>query len=112
QRIEVARQQGAYANLADLARRAELDRSALQALAAADALRSLAGHRRAAAWVAATAAPQGDLLRDAAIVEPDGAPALGAPAEAHDIVADYQALGLSLHRHPLALLRAQLARQG
>ena len=30
------------------------------------------------------------------------------PSEAHSIVADYHALGLTLGRHPLALLRAQL----
>jgi error-prone DNA polymerase len=33
------------------------------------------------------------------------------PSEGEDIVADYASLGLSLGRHPLALLRARLARQ-
>src|SRR5690606_1954951 len=33
------------------------------------------------------------------------------PSEAREIVADYRSLGLSLRRHPLALLRAELAIQ-
>jgi error-prone DNA polymerase len=37
---------------------------------------------------------------------------LAPPSEGEDIVADYASLGLSLGRHPLALLRARLARQG
>jgi error-prone DNA polymerase len=34
---------------------------------------------------------------------------LEAPSEAEDLVADYRSLGLTLGRHPLALLRDQLA---
>jgi DNA polymerase III alpha subunit len=36
---------------------------------------------------------------------------LAAPSEAQEIVADYNALGLSLRRHPLALLRPHLERR-
>lgn len=35
---------------------------------------------------------------------------LAAPGEGEDLVADYRALGFSLGRHPLALLRRQLER--
>ena len=46
------------------------------------------------------------LLKDAPIEE---APLILPPAsEGQEIVADYANLGLTLHRHPLALLRAQL----
>jgi len=34
---------------------------------------------------------------------------LQAPSEAEDMLADYRGIGLTLHRHPLALLRAELA---
>ena len=34
---------------------------------------------------------------------------LAAPSEAESTLADYRALGLTLHRHPLALLRSKLA---
>ena len=38
-------------------------------------------------------------------------PVLAAPTEGEDIVADYSSLGLTLGRHPLALLRERLKRQ-
>lgn len=109
-RIEAARGQGPFASLADLAQRAVPDRSDIEALAAADALRSLAGDRRQAAWVAAAAAPvQGDLLQQADMA--DYAPRLARPSEAQEILADYRSLGLTLRRHPLALLRDRLTTQ-
>src|SRR5262249_26376100 len=39
-------------------------------------------------------------------------PGLAAPTEGEEIVADYASLGLTLGRHPLALLRARLDRLG
>src|SRR5690606_7954041 len=86
-----------------------LDRGDLAALSAADALRGLTGDRRQAAWAAAAAVAQKDLLQEAC--EAGGAPRLASPSEAQEIVADYHSLGLSLRRHPLALLRDQLAAQ-
>ncbi len=50
QRIVAARNLAAFAHVADLARRAQLNKHDLGALAAAGALRELAGHRHAAAW--------------------------------------------------------------
>jgi error-prone DNA polymerase len=37
---------------------------------------------------------------------------LRAPREGHDIVADYASLGLTLRRHPLALVRDRLEKRG
>ncbi len=42
----------------------------------------------------------------------EGIPLLRAPREGQDIVADYGSLGLTLRRHPLALLRDKLQRRG
>jgi error-prone DNA polymerase len=42
----------------------------------------------------------------------EGIPLLRAPREGEDIVADYAHTGLTLRRHPLALLRARLERRG
>jgi error-prone DNA polymerase len=81
-----------------------LDRKELRSLAAAGALRSLAGHRRLAHWAAAGAARRSPL--DVAAAEPD--PQLAPPTEGQDILADYASLGLTLGRHPLALLRSHL----
>jgi error-prone DNA polymerase len=51
-------------------------------------------------------------LLPAQTVSREGIPLLRAPREGHDIVADYASLGLSLRRHPLALLRDKLTKRG
>ncbi len=109
-RIVAARAQDAFASVEDLARRAELSRRDLRCLAAGGALAGLAGHRRQAHWAAAGITQAAGVLRAAPIDEP--ALALPPPGEGEDIVADYASLGLSLGRHPLALLRPRLARLG
>ena len=81
-----------------------LNKRDLRCLAAAGALQSLAGHRRLAHWAAAGAARRAPL--DAPALE--RLPALEPPREGEEIVADYASLGLTLGRHPLALLRGQL----
>ncbi|MCA8236284.1 error-prone DNA polymerase [Burkholderia cenocepacia] len=106
-RIEAARAAGPFDNVDTLARRAQLQRRDLEALAAANALATLAGHRRDALWQAVAAAPERDLLAAAPIDEAEK-PALGAPSEADDILADYHTTGLTLNRHPVALLRPAL----
>jgi len=106
----VNRKKWPFLNIADLAARAGLQHRDLDQLAAADALQSLAGHRRQAAWAAgvakAVAAVQGDLFAGTTISEPDAE--LTVPSEAENLVADYRSLGLTLRRHPLALLRQHL----
>jgi error-prone DNA polymerase len=90
-----------FTRVADL----QLNRKELRCLADAGALRSLAGHRRLAHWAAAGAVRRAPL--DAAPDEPPP-PKLRAPREGEDIIADYASLGLTLGRHPLALLRKRL----
>jgi error-prone DNA polymerase len=106
QRIEFARAQRPFASVADLARRADLDRHALHVLAGGDALRSLSGHRRQALWQAVGAVPDKDLLRPT--MPEEETPQLQAPSEGEDILGDYRSHGLTLRRHPVALLRATL----
>ncbi|HDR9150340.1 TPA: error-prone DNA polymerase [Burkholderia vietnamiensis] len=107
-RIELARAVRPFVDVADLARRAQLDRHDLQVLARANALRSLAGgNRRAALWLAAAAVPDRDLLRGTE--RDDTVPALPQATEGAEIVTDYRAMGFTLGRHPLALLRDRLA---
>ncbi|MFK3736395.1 error-prone DNA polymerase [Massilia sp. TN1-12] len=106
ERIELARTIRPFASVADLARRASLDRHDLQVLAGGNALVGLAGHRRQALWEAVGAVPDRDLLRPTVPIE--DTPALAAPSEGAEIVGDYRAQGLTLGRHPLALLRKQL----
>lgn len=107
-RIVQARSHGPFASAEDLARRARLDARELQALAQADALRPLTGHRHQAAWAVAGIDSRPTAMLRATRV--DEAPIeMPAPAEADDTLADYRALGLTLNRHPLALLRDELA---
>jgi error-prone DNA polymerase len=108
-RIVAARAERPFVHVADLAHRAALDRRDLTALAAAGALASLAGHRHAAVWDVAGVEKLPPILAGTTFAE--GSPALPAPTEGQDIVADYRALGLTLGRHPLALLRGQLTAQ-
>jgi error-prone DNA polymerase len=105
-RIVAARKLRAFASVPDLAHRARLDKRDLAALADADALASLAGHRHEAVWDVAGIERMPALLAGAEFDEPQ--PSLPAPTEGQDIVADYRRLGLTLRRHPLALLRRQL----
>lgn len=106
QRIVEARTTAAFADADDLARRAELNRHDLTCLANADALANLAGHRRNAAWQVAGIEIMPPIFQNARIVE---VPALlSAPSEGQNIVADYASVGLTLGRHPLALLRDRL----
>jgi error-prone DNA polymerase len=108
-RIEEARAVKEFSDLNDLALRADLSATDLQALAAANALQSIAGHRREALWHAVAAAPGKGLLKTAATAtDPIQLPT---PSEAQAIVADYRSIGLTLGRHPLALLRAHLLKR-
>jgi len=98
-----------YESIEALLLAAELSRKDMNALAAADALESLAGHRRSAAWLVSGIEKRPALLADAAIAESEVA--LAPPAEGQDILADYASTGLTLRRHPLALLRPRLDRR-
>jgi DNA-directed DNA polymerase III PolC len=110
-RLLAARALRAFDTIADLAERGELDRRDLTALAAADALAGLAGHRHRAVWQVSGVERALPLL-PAATVQGEGIPLLRAPREGQDIVADYGSTGLTLRRHPLSLLREKLQRRG
>jgi error-prone DNA polymerase len=109
ERLVAARRVQAFADVGDLARRGNLNAHDVQALAAAGALACLSGHRRHALWDVAGIERMPPLLSAASIEE--ARPSLAAPEEGEDIVADYASLGLTLGRHPVALLRERLQRQ-
>ncbi len=108
-RVMKARAQAPFADVDDLARRAALTRRELEALAAANALASIAGHRREAWWAVTAQHAVPALLRDAPLTE--AALTLPRASEGAEIVADYASLRLTLNRHPLELLRPGLAKQ-
>ncbi|MGE4243947.1 error-prone DNA polymerase [Ramlibacter sp.] len=95
-----------FKDVEDMTRRAELDVKDLNLLAAGDALQSIAGHRRQQVWEASAQRRAPELLRDAPIEE--DALQLPESPEGEEIFFDYASLGLTLRRHPLALLRPRL----
>jgi error-prone DNA polymerase len=111
QRLIAARRNAAFSHIADLAERGALDRGDLEALAAADALAGLTGHRYRAVWQVSGVERPLPLLPAQTVVD-EGTPLLRAPHEGQDIVADYGSVGLSLRRHPVALLRNALLERG
>ena len=108
QRIMQARAARPFTTVEDLALRAELDVKDLNALAAADALLSLAGHRRQQVWEAAAQHRAPAMLRQAPVNEQPLL--LEAAREGEEIYFDYASMGFTLRRHPVALLRTRLAR--
>jgi error-prone DNA polymerase len=136
-RVMAARAARPFIDVGDLAARAQLDRGSLHKLAAAGALKRLAGHRHRALWAIAGTEPAGRSPPNAAAPAATPLPSPGSqrpprtlplqfgdssrsearislrpPDAAANVHADYAALGLSLEGHPLALVRARLQRKG
>jgi error-prone DNA polymerase len=122
-RVFEARRQESFADVQDLSARAGLNRGHLAKLAEAAALRGLAGHRHRARWEVA-AVQKGSVQKGSdpildskldptpfllplRVVENDRV-SIRPPSEVDDIRTDYASTGLTLGRHPIALLRRQL----
>jgi error-prone DNA polymerase len=134
ERLVAARPEHGYAEPRFLWRKSGLGRAVLERLAEADAFGSIGLDRRRALWaLKALGEPPLPLFAaaeaSAAKAEPSPLPrgreqsARAAPESraaellpemplGEHVVADYASLGLSLKRHPLAFLRAELAREG
>jgi hypothetical protein len=122
--LEPQRNSALFASVEDVAWRAGMGAPALDALANADAFTDLGSKRRDAAWGARGAASSPQTLPLFAIAEqtaalaaeaqllPEPATTLPAQTEGEAVVEDYRATGMTLRRHPLALLRPQLDQLG
>ena len=108
--ILLARSEKLFETIQDLASRAHLSQSDIEALAAADALKGLAGDRHHAHWQASGVEQPLPLFECPQFQETDVM--LRKASEGENIVADYATSGLSLRRHPLALLRSRLIKKG
>lgn len=107
-RLVAARTDRTFADVDDLAHRAGVSRRGLQLLARAGALQGLTGHRRQALWSAiGVERLPGVLAGRSAKERPLELPR---PSETDELIADYRSLGLTLGRHPLALLRTRLTK--
>ncbi|HKI74692.1 MAG TPA: error-prone DNA polymerase, partial [Pseudomonadales bacterium] len=103
-RIVHARTKSRLTGIEDLARRASLDRGDLARLTEAGALKRLSGHRYQTHWEAKGILPQTRLPELEKCAEADSI-YLPPPSETDDLRADYMSLGLTLGRHPMAILR-------
>ncbi|MCQ8278787.1 error-prone DNA polymerase [Acetobacteraceae bacterium KSS8] len=110
----VAARRGAWRSIALLHRHTGLDPAPLERIAQADGFASLGLSRRMALWqirgLGETALPLFAARPHHETPEP--ASTLPALSEGGEVVADYHTAGLSLRRHPMALLRPELARRG
>lgn len=124
-RIVAARVQSPFESVEDLSKRAQLERVDLLALADANALRSLAGHRRQAMWETAGLDMSKDLLihtrtkqivpvtdlqsvsqSDSQVNSPPGSLSELTPLE--NMLADFRSTQASLTHHPVEFIRPQL----
>ncbi|MDQ7997940.1 MAG: error-prone DNA polymerase [Luteibacter sp.] len=103
-RIVSAREASPLRDLADLARRAGLNRFERERLADAGALRVLSGHRHRARWESSGIERTLPLLDTVA----EEHATLRPPTTAENVFADYATVGLSLTAHPLGLIRKNL----
>jgi len=114
ERLVAARGNG-YGDPLQLWRRAAIGTRSLEALARADAFRSMGLDRREALW-AVKGLPAEPLPLFAAMGEEEqgNEPAAALPVMGigEHVAEDYRTLHLSLKRHPLALLRARMQAQG
>ena len=78
----------------------------MEALAAGDALAGLAGNRHQSRWQVLGVEEPSPAFEDPHFHE--ALPILKRPSEGENVVADYASLGLTLRRHPLALIRVEL----
>jgi error-prone DNA polymerase len=95
--------------LASFVSQTGLDQTDLQALAKANALNQLSGHRRHSLWQVSGWEPQHHLLKiteHSAFETPPSA--IEAPDECINLAADLRHLGVSMGKHPMALIRPLL----
>jgi error-prone DNA polymerase len=104
--LMAARAQRPFDDVADLCARAGLNKHQQEALAEADALRGLAGHRHRARWAMAGIEAQLPLFGNTSPVEEEVV--LPPPSQGENTLADYARTGLSLGPHPVQQIRARL----
>lgn len=111
QEIAEERKNQGFSNLHDLHQHIQINKKESEALAAADAFRSLTGNRHKASWAAMGVEINRDLFSNVAPLR-EPAPSLPIPSEGQEIVYDYAHTGLTLRRHPMALLRPRFDQYG
>jgi len=104
--LVAARARRPFDDVADLCTRANLNKNQQEALAEADALRGLAGHRHRARWAMAGIEAQLPLFGNSSPQEEDVS--LPPPSQGESTLADFARTGLTLGPHPVQQIRARL----
>tara|TARA_E500000331_G_scaffold356424_1_gene414739 strand:+ start:51 stop:3134 length:3084 start_codon:yes stop_codon:yes gene_type:complete len=103
-RIIQARKQKPIQSIQDISTRAKLDRGDLSRLTEGGAFKQLSGHRYQTHWDVQGILPNTPLIDHVADNE-EHYQVARSPSEPENLHADYTSLGLTLGRHPMALLR-------
>jgi error-prone DNA polymerase len=101
-----------YRDVAELWQRAGIPVAALERIAEADGFHALGLDRRQALWAIRGLADAPLPLFAATDTSTEPAVALPPMTQGSEVVEDYRSVGLTLRQHPVAFLRAELARQG
>ena len=110
-RLLNARADRAFRDLQDFAQRTCLNKTDLQALAAANAFIALVrSHRKMAYWEVAGISTPAPILNRTCFNE--GTPMISKATPIDDAHADFASIGLTLGPHPLALIRSTLSELG
>jgi error-prone DNA polymerase len=107
-----ARADRGYDSVAAAWRRAGVPVATLERIAEADGFHALGLDRRRALWAVRGLGETGLPLFDDAAFGQEPVVPLPAMTQGSEVVEDYRSVGLTLRRHPVAFLRAELASQG
>lgn len=105
---KISRSNRQFQSIAQLSRDTHLSRADLSLLSSAGALNSLTDNRRQAHWQALAINNNALFLQPSDLQPEQDSADLQTPSETENLYADYCHTGLSLGRHPMALLREQL----
>jgi len=109
-RIIEARQEKAFSNIKDLVFRSQLNANEKDALVRANTLHRLAKHRHQAQWQSLAIEDNKPLLKEldsCPLTVSDSEHIISSPSIIEDMIADYNTTGLTLKKHPIAILREQ-----
>jgi error-prone DNA polymerase len=109
ERIHQNRPANGYQSAAELRTRAGLNQRDMELLAGANAMPSFTSNRHQAYWQLLEHEEPAELFANDTMADytPEPCHLLPAPTEGQNVLADYSSQGLTLQRHPLALLREQ-----
>ena len=108
-RIHQNRPKNGYQSAAELRTRAGLNQRNMELLAGANAMPGFTSNRHQAYWQLLDHEEPAELFANETMADyqPEPCHLLPEPTEGQNVLADYNSQGLTLQRHPLALLREQ-----